>query len=307
MLARATVPVRTCDIGGWTDTWFGAPGQVLNVAVSPGITVTVRRAGGLPGAPANRFVQAALDEHPPVQPVDIQVSSGVPAGSALGTSSAVAVALIGALSALRGEDRSLADVAREAHRLETEVLGDECGLQDQLAAAYGGISYIVVDAYPDAVVETLPNWPALDELMSTVYLGRPHASSQMHRDVIDRGDREVFEALRAAARKARSAVLERDLHGFAEAMLENAHAQLNLHPDVVGPASDAVELAKSCGALSWKVNGAGGDGGSLAVLHESVDARYAFENMVEKTGRWRVLPLRTSSSGLVVEINPRGS
>ena len=267
--------------------------------------MTVYRADGSHGAPPERLVQAALGEFPPGPPVDIRVRSGVPAGSALGTSSAVAVALIGALSALRREDRSQADVAREAHRLETQVLGEECGLQDQLAAVHGGISYIAVDRYPDAKVETLPRWLALDEVMSTVYLGSPHVSSQMHRDVIEGGDRGVFQALRAAARKARSAVLGQDLRSLSEAMQENAAAQLDLHPDVVGAeASAAIELGRSCGALAWKVNGAGGEGGSLAVLHESAEARSAFENLVEKTGRWRALPLRISSSGLVVELNP---
>ena len=54
-----------------------------------------------------------------------------------------------------------------------------------------------------------------------------------------------------------------------------------LHPDVVGPqAADAIELARSTGAVAWKVNGAGGDGGSLAVLHESSQARAVFHSAV---------------------------
>lgn len=308
MLARASVPVRTCDIGGWTDTWFGGPGRVLNIAASPGIEVTVERAEGPPPGDRDRLVQAALDEFPTGVGFDVRVSSQVPAGSALGTSSAVAVALIGALTALRGDASSPADTARAAHRLETVVLGEECGLQDQIAAAHGGISFIQVDSYPEAVVESLPGWPALDDLLSTVYLGKPHVSSEMHREIIERGDRGALDAMRAAAVSAREAVLSADLDAFAEAVRVNAQAQQHLHPDIVGPdAVEAIGLARSSGALAWKVNGAGGDGGSLAVVHESPAARAAFEDAVQNTTRWLVLPLRFSARGLAVELNPARS
>jgi len=308
LLVRASVPVRTCDIGGWSDTWFGGPGRVLNIATSPGIEVTVDRAEGMPHAGRDRLVQAALDEYPAGAEVDVRVSSGVPAGSALGTSSSLAVALIGALTALRGDALTPADAARAAHRLETEVLGEECGLQDQIAASYGGISYIEVDNYPDAVVESLPHWAALNDVISTVYLGQPHVSSRMHREIIERGDRGALEAMRTAAGSARQAVLSQDLQAFAEAVRENAQAQLQLHPDIVGRnALEAIDLARSSGALAWKVNGAGGDGGSLAVVHESPSAREAFEDAVQKTARWRVLRLQFSAEGLAVELNPPGS
>jgi D-glycero-alpha-D-manno-heptose-7-phosphate kinase len=277
---------------------------VLNIAVSPGIQVTLRPADGPAYPPHDRLVLAALEEYPPGQAVAVQVSSGVPAGSGLGTSSAVAVGLIGALLATRGEECSPLLVAREAHRLETEVLGEECGLQDQLAAARGGINYIVVDRYPDFAVESVPDWPQLGELLSTVYLGRPHISAQVHRDVIERGDRAALAAMRLAGEAARAAVMGRDLRGLAEAMRQNDEAQRNLHPDVVGEeALEAIDLARRCGAIAWKVNGAGGDGGSLAVLHDSPAARSVFDDEVEKTGRWRVLQLRMSG-GLVVGVNP---
>ena len=46
----ASVPVRICDNGGWTDTWFGGPGRVLNIAVVPGVevAVTIYSALGVP-------------------------------------------------------------------------------------------------------------------------------------------------------------------------------------------------------------------------------------------------------------------
>ena len=50
-------------------------------------------------------------------------------------------------------------------------------------------------------------------------------------------------------------------------MIENTEAQARLHPDLVSAeAHQVIELAQAHGALGCKVNGAGGDGGSLTLL-----------------------------------------
>ncbi len=56
---RASAPVRICDVGGWTDTWFAGHGQVLNIAVTPavGVTVGVHPIGSL----ASRVVLDAVN------------------------------------------------------------------------------------------------------------------------------------------------------------------------------------------------------------------------------------------------------
>ena len=47
------------------------------------------------------------------------------------------------------------EIARTAWRVETEQLGQQSGIQDQLAAAYGGVNLIRIERYPDATVEHL--------------------------------------------------------------------------------------------------------------------------------------------------------
>ena len=76
-----SAPVRVCDLGGWTDTWFGGPGRVLNVAVTPGVTVSVRDVGGdarvvLDAESSSPLVQAAIAFSPP--PADRAVAIHVP-------------------------------------------------------------------------------------------------------------------------------------------------------------------------------------------------------------------------------------
>lgn len=290
-------------MGGWTDTWFGGPGRVLNIAVSPRIEVTLSGAVEIPGTTNDRLVQSALDEYAAGAAIGVAVTSGVAPGSALGTSSALAVALVGALLALRGRDPAPLLVASEAHRLESEVLGEECGVQDQLAAAFGGISYLSVDQYPHAKVESLPPWPGLHDVLSTVYLGEPHISSDVHREVIAAGDRRTLRRLRAAAAVARTAVLDQDLDAFGTAMRDNTEAQRALHPLIVGDsAMEVIGIARSTGAIGWKVNGAGGAGGSVTVLHRSPAETSQFSQEVEKASPARLLQLRPARSGLSVTL-----
>ena len=202
--------------------------------------------------------------------MEISVRSTVPPGCGTGTSAAVSIALLAALAAARSDRWSPSDLAYAAHRLEVDTLGIQSGIQDQLCAAFGGINYIEVDPYPDAAVHTLPTWDGLDSRLSLVFLGRAHDSSDLHRQVIDDLDRsgsEVFSRLRDAATSARDAVLAQDLDAFGRSMTDNTEAQRALHPGLVGVDADRViEMASSYGSLGWKVNGAGGDGGSVTIL-----------------------------------------
>src|SRR3974390_2337601 len=49
-VVNAVAPIRICDNGGWTDTWFGGPGKVFNIGVSPYVKVQihVHPVGALP-------------------------------------------------------------------------------------------------------------------------------------------------------------------------------------------------------------------------------------------------------------------
>jgi D-glycero-alpha-D-manno-heptose-7-phosphate kinase len=327
VVIEASAPVRICDIGGWTDTWFGGPGRVLNLAVAPGVRVSIRAATGhdpvvldvenfgdrytvVPGAPRvarHPLLEAAVDACPPPVgvAVEITVRSDVPAGCGTGTSAAVAVALLGGLAALRHEQRSPRAVAYAAQQLEVEVLNAQSGIQDQLSAAFGGINFLEMETYPEAAVIPLPTWAELGARLTLVFLGRAHDSSAVHRQVIEDvagGGSSVFDRLRDAAVAARDAVVARDLVAFGEAMIANTTAQRSLHPGLVGAdATRVFELVAARGALGWKVNGAGGEGGSVTILSATPEIRVELERSVTAVDdRFRVLPFELSPGGLDV-------
>lgn len=263
----ATAPARVCDAGGWTDTWFAGSGMVCNLAVRPGVRVevTARDDDAVTySVPPSPLVAATVAEAGAVG-VHVDVRSEVPSGSSLGTSAAVAVALLAALGVPRRE------LATRAHRVETERLGLQSGVQDQAAAAHGGASWIEV-SYPSARRASIAvpgdTWRELDRRLLTVFLGE-HRSSAVHDEVIASltEDAEVLDVLRACGREAAVALSAGDLHAYGSALVANTEAQRALHPALVSADADAViEAAAAAGALGWKVNGAGGAGGSVTIV-----------------------------------------
>ena len=74
--------------------------------------------------------------------LEASIYSEAPAGASTGTSAAVTVALIGSLDRLTPGRMTPYEVALTAQKIETEMLGQQCGIQDQLCSAYGGINFI---------------------------------------------------------------------------------------------------------------------------------------------------------------------
>lgn len=283
-------PVRVCDVGGWTDTWFAERGRVCSVAVEPGVAVTARAVSGTGEVtvdldrgvtftvgtepPEHRLIAAAVAEAGDLGPIDVRVdvTAGVPPGSSLGTSASVCVALIAALDAVRGEIRRPAALAAAAHRAETERLGRQSGVQDQLAAAHGGVNLFDVDAYPHARVRGLAVPAPLDGRLVHVAYGGGHDSSAVHEEVIaalagEGAASSRLDQLRRLALEAEHALLTADLDAYGAVLTAATDAQAALHPDLVSTAAhELIDVARASGASGWKVNGAGGAGGSISIL-----------------------------------------
>jgi D-glycero-alpha-D-manno-heptose-7-phosphate kinase len=334
---NAVAPIRICDNGGWTDTWFARHGKVFNIAVSPLAEVQIEARDRAEGEPAvvihaenfgHRYApnpaRKGWDHHPLLEAavrraalpselaVQITIFSEAPPGASTGTSAAVAVALVGALDRLNGGRLNDHQAAYAAHSIEVDMLGRQCGIQDQLCSAHGGINYIEMTDYPQASVTRLEveestAWD-LERRLVLVYLGRSHDSSAAHERVI----RELEEAgpecrrlndLRRTAERSRDAVGAGDLEGLGRAMIENTEAQGRLCSDLIGSdAQHVIAVARAHGARGWKVNGAGGEGGSLTLLASprAHEKRAMIRAIEEESPLFRRIPIQLSGEGLRV-------
>lgn len=339
-LINSVAPIRVCDNGGWTDTWFAGHGRIFNIGVYPYAEVQIavypdadREARIIINAEnyGERYAvrpEVHWDKHPLLEaaiaymrlPTDLSfevtIYSEAPGGASTGTSAAVTVALIGALDALTPGRLTPHEVALAAQRIETELLGQQCGIQDQLCAAYGGINYIEMHHYPHASVSPIvvPNatWWELERRLALIYLGKSHQSTAVHEMVI-RGLEDAgpncpqIEDLRSTAPRSRDALYAGDFAALGAAMIDNTEAQRRLHPDLISPAHQRIiDIAREHGALGWKVNGAGGDGGSVTLLcGDSSQAKRALIREIEQDNPLhRNIPIYLSRYGLRVWTQP---
>ena len=113
---NSVAPIRICDLGGWTDTWFAGNGRVLNIGVYPYVEcqMTVRKAASGKGTVTihaenygdrytidpsaivydkHPLLEAAVDAMAVPRDLDIEVSlySEAPGGCSTGTSAAMSV------------------------------------------------------------------------------------------------------------------------------------------------------------------------------------------------------------------------
>ena len=152
-VVNSVAPIRVCDNGGWTDTWFAGHGKIFNIGVYPYAEVQIQvyphdaqderiiiyaenygeryavhgEAGTWDRHP---LLEAAIERMGVPRDLAIQVTifSDAPAGASTGTSAAVTVALVGALDCLTPGRLTAHEAAYLAHSIEVDSLKRQSGL-----------------------------------------------------------------------------------------------------------------------------------------------------------------------------------
>jgi D-glycero-alpha-D-manno-heptose-7-phosphate kinase len=326
MITRA--PVRIDFAGGWTDVppysrCHG--GAVVNAAVALHVLVDVRkRASGIRLSSADLgqslqvestrelvydgkvdLIKAAVKRSGLGEGWEVSTRSTVPAGSGLGASGALGVALVTAAHAAAGAPLKPESAAEMAHLLETDELKVAGGKQDQYAAALGGfLSLEFRDPEVRATRLTLePRF--LRELESRLVLchtGSSRISGEMIARVMrgfESGDRKIVEALDGmhdAAIAARDALAAADIDVLAEVVEANWRHQQALDAGQTTAAMERIEAAaKAAGAIGSKACGAGAGGCMIFLV--GPDAAEGVKSAVQAAGG-DILPVSFDFEGV---------
>jgi len=240
----------------------------------------------------------------PLAACALTTRSDAPPGSGLGSSGALDVALVAALSAARGESRDPREVAQLACRLERIEAGIPGGSQDQFTAAFGGVLRMEFRD-PDVIVEPLVLDPALlgelERRMLLVYTGASHFSGTTIGRVMaayERGDHAVTEALhglREVAERMAEALRAGDLARVGSLLDLNWRHQQTLDPGMCTPSMARLGHAmREAGGLGGKAAGSGA-GGSMFFLGPDNPAEAA--GIAQAMGG-QLLPVRWASAGV---------
>ena len=258
--------------------------------------------------------EAILDHFGIRSGVSLFLASEVPPGTGLGSSSAVAVATIKALSVACGMMLSSAEIAELACHIEIERLGQPIGKQDQYAAAFGGLNAITFSD-EKVSVEPLSISPEtllrLDRNILLFFVGSTRISSDIlskQKDASARGKPEVVSALHAikqAALEVKNCLERGDLRRFGELLDLNWQHKKRLAPGITTPLIDrCYDVARANGALGGKITGAGGGGFLMLYCEEEHQERVTCALMAQGLQRMD-FRFDTGGARILMNASPR--
>ena len=329
MRLSASAPTRIDLAGGTIDIWplylFHDGAATLNAAISLRAHVEIAsRTDGrieLRSIDANRSVcaerssdldgrsdlslLALLARHYRLENATLTTRGESPAGAGIAGSSALTIAICGALAEWTGASTAPGDLLQVAMNVECQTIRVPTGVQDYRPALYGGVA--AVELGVDGVRRTALSADAreLERRIVLCYTGAPRNSGTNNWDITKKhidGDRQVFESferIRDTAVAMRRALESGNWDEVGRQIANEWENRKRLSPGVTTPTiDDLIRRAQAAGATSAKVCGAGG--GGCLFCYGPPDARSAIARALSEGGA-RILDYTIEREGLRVQ------
>ena len=322
MIYRSRAPLRIGLAGGGTDVSpysdiYG--GAILNASIS------LYAHANIQPIEENAIIVQALDRHEEQRfewnnqlPIDgkldllkgvynrIQKDYGVPltgfklstyvdapAGSGLGTSSTLVVAIIGAFAEMLRLPLGEYDIAQYAYDIERNDLKLAGGKQDQYAATFGGVNFMEFYEGDKVIVNPLRiRQQYLNELENNLVLyftstSRESATiiKEQVKNVNQKNEKsiEAMHQLKEQSRMMKEAILKGRLHEIGEILDFGFEQKRQMAANISNSnIEDIYFAAKKAGATGGKISGAGG--GGFMIFYCPGNCRYKVIEELEKFG-----------------------
>lgn len=322
MIYRSKAPLRIGLAGGGTDVspysdMYG--GAILNATISLYANATLEPLN------ENRIILEAIDRNEEQSfdimkelPIDgkldllkgvynrIQKDYGIkeqgfrlstfvdaPAGSGLGTSSTLVVAIIGAFTEMLRLPLGEYDMAHYAYDIERKDLGLAGGKQDQYAATFGGVNFMEFEKDDKVIVNPLrvkqQHLFELENNLVLYYTATSRESAEIikkqSKNVTDKREKsiEAMHQLKEQARLMKEALLKGKLNDIGEILDFGFQQKRQMADGISNPLmEDIYETAKKAGATGGKISGAGG--GGFMIFYCPGNAKYTVLQRLEKFG-----------------------
>jgi D-glycero-alpha-D-manno-heptose-7-phosphate kinase len=225
-----------------------------------------------------------------------------PAGAGIAGSSALAIAVCGALARFTGASMDAALMLQTAMNVECQTIRVPTGVQDYRPALHGGVAAIELrtDVIRRVPIDVSPR--ELERRIVLAYTGAPRNSGTNNWEITKRhidGDPHIFdcfERIRDTAVAMRQALVRGDWDEVGRQIATEWDNRKRLAPGVSTPKIDSlIARAQAAGATAAKVCGAGG--GGCLFCYGPPDKRDAIEGALS-TGEAQVLDFTIESDGL---------
>lgn len=279
-------PFRMSFFGGGTDFpefYQEHGGAVLSTSFNKYCYVNVRHlprffeyTSELVYSKIERVTDISQIEHPAIREamkylemyeLRLTYEGDLPARSGLGTSSSFSVGMLNAFYALKGKRVSKKTLADDAIYLERTLCGEAGGIQDQIAASYGGFNRIDfgADGYKvSPVILQLERKKELNNRLMLFFTGFSRFSSDIQKETrlsIKKEESRLLEMLKLVDVAEEVLTTKTDLTEFGRLLDYTWKLKRNISEKVSTDVIDlCYEKAKSAGAVGGKLLGAGGGG-----------------------------------------------
>ncbi|NQY43767.1 MAG: dehydrogenase [Legionellales bacterium] len=238
----------------------------------------------------NHMIREYNDRKP--IPMTLSTFCDAPAGSGLGASSTLVVAMVKAFSELLNlplDSHEIGKIALEVERVDCCLKG---GKQDQYAATFGGFNYMEFQGDNKPVIDPLAvkNWIIndLESCLVLYFTGISRASENIIADQsrkIREGNQASLDAMHSIKKEAvnmKRSLLIGDFDALVDAM-QNGWKQKKLSSSAITTEhiDKAYNAAIEAGALAGKVSGAGGGGFMLFYVptHKKINVKTSLEQL----------------------------
>lgn len=311
-------PFRISFFGGGTDypVWYREnKGAVLSTTIDKYCYITLRYLP--PFFPhKHRIVYSEIEMvkdvneilHPAVREtlkflkidkgIEIHHDGDLPARTGLGSSSSFTVGLLNSLYALKGFIPSKLQLAKEAIHIERDLLKENVGAQDQVAAAYGGFNKISFNGNDEIKVEPITikkeKIKQLEDHLMLFFTGFSRFASDVAKDQIKNTPQKREELIQMGQMVDEAInILNKgeNILEFGKLLDKTWQIKKTLSDKITTPEIDSVyQRATKAGAIGGKLLGAGNGGFMLffvppesqpevrAELKDLLEVKFNFEN-----------------------------
>ncbi|WP_400207932.1 GHMP family kinase ATP-binding protein [Candidatus Methanomassiliicoccus intestinalis] len=216
------------------------------------------------------LIKAVVNHFNITEGFDMFLHCSAPPGSGLGSSSAVIVSIIGAVSEWLNESLNQYEIANLAYVLERKELKLSGGKQDQYAAVFGGFNFMEFNSSRTLVTPLRVKTDILNELNYVMLLantGKTRDSGNIIKSQTEgyiNGNSKTAEALDNAKRLAeemKNSLLKGEIRQMGELLNEAWMYKKNYTSNISNEYIDKIyDRALASGAVGGKISGAGGGG-----------------------------------------------
>jgi D-glycero-alpha-D-manno-heptose-7-phosphate kinase len=322
----SSAPTRIDFAGGTIDIWplylFHEGASTLNAAISlrAHVDVQSRTDGGIElrsldtdrivradrwsdlGRDTDLSLLALLARHYRLENATLTTRGESPAGAGIAGSSALTIAVCGALARWTRSSSDPDHLLQVAMNVECQTIRVPTGVQDYRPALFGGIAAIELGVAGIRRVAIDVDPAELERRIVLAYTGEPRNSGTNNWEITKRhtdGDRHIFdcfERIRDTAMAMRTALERGDWDEVGRQIGIEWENRKRLAPGVTTPVvDDLIARAKGAGATAAKVCGAGG--GGCLFCYGPPTSRPAIATALSAGGA-RVLEYRIETEGL---------